>query len=63
MNSTTPGGRLILHVIGALGQFESDLIRELRAMIEQGVNAGEAVARLKAGKTTPYSALASSALT
>ena len=25
---TTPGGRLVLHLFGALGQFERDLIRE-----------------------------------
>lgn len=28
MDTTTPGGRLIFHVFGALGQFERDLIRE-----------------------------------
>lgn len=28
IDSTTPGGRLIFHVFGALGQFERDLIRE-----------------------------------
>ncbi len=28
INTTTPGGRLIFHVFGALGQFERDLIRE-----------------------------------
>src|SRR4051794_19347655 len=27
-NQPTPGGRLIFHVFGALGQFERDLIRE-----------------------------------
>ena len=28
IDTTTPGGRLIFHVVGALGQFERDLIRE-----------------------------------
>ncbi len=28
IDTTTPGGRLIFHVLGALGQFERDLIRE-----------------------------------
>jgi DNA invertase Pin-like site-specific DNA recombinase len=28
INTTTPGGRLIFHIFGALGQFERDLIRE-----------------------------------
>ena len=30
IDTTTPGGRLIFHVFGALGQFERDLIRERR---------------------------------
>jgi len=28
IDTTTPGGRLVFHVFGALGQFERDLIRE-----------------------------------
>ncbi|BBI65721.1 hypothetical protein HSBAA_PA_3240 (plasmid) [Vreelandella sulfidaeris] len=28
IDTTTPGGRLIFHVFGALGQFERDLIRD-----------------------------------
>ena len=28
IDSTTPGGRLVFHLFGALGQFERDLIRE-----------------------------------
>ena len=28
VDTTTPGGRLIFHVFGALAQFERDLIRE-----------------------------------
>jgi DNA invertase Pin-like site-specific DNA recombinase len=28
IDTTTPGGRLIFHIFGALGQFEHDLIRE-----------------------------------
>ncbi|MFC7521413.1 recombinase family protein [Xanthomonas populi] len=41
IDTTTPGGRLIFHVFGALGQFERDLIRErtnagLKAAQERG---------------------------
>lgn len=41
IDTTTPGGRLIFHVFGALGQFERDLIRErtnagLKAARERG---------------------------
>jgi len=28
INTTTPGGRLVFHIFGALGQFERDLIQE-----------------------------------
>ena len=28
IDTTTPGGRLVFHIFGALGQFERDLIRE-----------------------------------
>src|SRR4051812_17987135 len=28
VDTTTPGGRLVFHLFGALGQFERDLIRE-----------------------------------
>jgi len=28
INTTTPGGRLVFHLFGALGQFERDLIQE-----------------------------------
>jgi len=28
IDTTTPGGRLIFHIFGALGQFERDLIQE-----------------------------------
>ena len=27
-DTTTPGGRLVFHIFGALGQFERDLIRD-----------------------------------
>ena len=40
---TTPGGRPIFHMFGALGQFERDLIREragLTAAAARGRNAG-----------------------
>lgn len=45
IDTTTPGGRLIFHVFGALGQFERDLIRErtcagLAAAIARGRRGG-----------------------
>ena len=41
MDTTTPGGRLIFHLIGALAQFERDLIRErTRAGIEAAAKRG-----------------------
>jgi DNA invertase Pin-like site-specific DNA recombinase len=45
VDTTTPGGRLIFHVFGALGQFERDLIRErtqagLRAAAARGRQGG-----------------------
>ncbi len=45
IDTTTPGGRLIFHVFGALGQFERDLIRErtragLTAAAERGRKGG-----------------------
>ncbi len=42
INTTTPGGRLIFHVFGALGQFERDLIRE---RTRAGLKAAEARGR------------------
>jgi DNA invertase Pin-like site-specific DNA recombinase len=39
--TTTPGGRLIFHIFGALGQFERDLIRErTRAGLDAAVARG-----------------------
>ena len=45
IDTTTPGGRLIFHIFGALGQFERDLIRErtragLDAAIARGRQSG-----------------------
>jgi DNA invertase Pin-like site-specific DNA recombinase len=41
MDTTTPGGRLIFHLFGALAQFERDLIRErTRAGIEAAAKRG-----------------------
>lgn len=45
IDTTTPGGRLIFHVLGALAEFERDLIRErtiagVRAAQERGVTFG-----------------------
>jgi DNA invertase Pin-like site-specific DNA recombinase len=42
IDTTTPGGRLIFHVFGALGQFERDLIRE---RTRAGLKAAEARGR------------------
>jgi DNA invertase Pin-like site-specific DNA recombinase len=53
IDTTTPGGRLIFHVFGALGQFERDLIRE---RTRAGLSA--AAARGRIGKTALYEALA-----
>ena len=45
VDTTTPGGRLLFHVMGAIGQFERDLIRErtkagLKAARDRGVQVG-----------------------
>lgn len=45
IDTTTPGGRLIFHVLGALAEFERDLIRErtragVKAAQERGVTFG-----------------------
>ena len=42
IDTTTPGGRLIFHIFGALGQFERDLIRE---RTRAGLNAAAARGR------------------
>ena len=42
IDTTTPGGRLVFHVIGALGQFERDLVRE---RTRAGLTAAEARGR------------------
>lgn len=49
IDTTTPAGRLVFHVFGALGQFERDLIRErtgagLRAAAARGRKGGRPVA-------------------
>ena len=43
IDTTTPAGRLVFHIFGALGQFERDLIRER-------TNAGLAAAAARGGK-------------
>lgn len=48
IDTTTPGGRLIFHIFGALGQFERDLIRE---RTRAGLDA--AVARVRRGGRKP----------
>lgn len=45
IDTTTPGGRLIFHVMGAIAEFERDLIRErtragVKAAMERGVRFG-----------------------
>jgi DNA invertase Pin-like site-specific DNA recombinase len=41
IDTTTPGGRLVFHIFGALGQFERDLIRErTRAGLEAAAARG-----------------------
>jgi DNA invertase Pin-like site-specific DNA recombinase len=47
IDTTTPGGRLVFHIFGALGQFERDLIRErtragLVAAVARGRKGGRA---------------------
>ena len=43
IDTTTPGGRLVFHIFGALGQFERDLIRErTRAGLEAAAARGRA---------------------
>ena len=42
IDTTTPGGRLVFHAIGALGQFERDLVRE---RTRAGLTAAEARGR------------------
>jgi DNA invertase Pin-like site-specific DNA recombinase len=42
IDTTTPGGRLVFHLFGALGQFERDLIRE---RTRAGLRAAEARGR------------------
>ena len=42
IDTTTPGGRLVFHLFGALGQFERDLIRE---RTRAGLNAAAARGR------------------
>ncbi len=42
IDTTTPGGRLIFHIFGTLGQFERDLIGERGSAIERGVIVGGA---------------------
>ena len=49
IDTTTPSGKLIFHIFGALGQFERDLIRErtgagLRAAAARGRKGGRPVA-------------------
>jgi DNA invertase Pin-like site-specific DNA recombinase len=63
IDTTTPGGRLIFHVFGALGQFERDLIRErtragLAAAASRGRRGGrKPVVTAEDRKTALYEAL------
>jgi len=72
IDTTTPGGRLIFHIFGALGQFERDLIQErtraglaaaatlrrAREHVAKGLTVREAAIRVKVGKTALHQALA-----
>jgi DNA invertase Pin-like site-specific DNA recombinase len=40
IDTTTPGGRLVFHLFGALGQFERDLIAGLAAAAARGRKGG-----------------------
>src|SRR5271156_6348815 len=41
IDTTTPGGRVVFHIFGALGQFERDLIRErTRAGLDAAISRG-----------------------
>ena len=61
IDTTTPGGRLIFHIFGALGQFERDLIRErTRAGLAAAVARGRKGGRLRA--ITPENLLRARAL-
>lgn len=69
IDTTTPTGRLVFHLWGALGQFERDLIREMtnagltaaaaraRRLIASGLTVREAAARVKLGNSTLYAGL------
>jgi DNA invertase Pin-like site-specific DNA recombinase len=48
IDTTTPGGRLIFHVFGALGQFERDLIRERTRAGRKPVVTADKLERAKA---------------
>lgn len=63
IDTTTPGGRLVFHLFGALAQFERDLIRErtragLKAAEDRGRRGGRqaAVTPEKLGKARQYMA-------
>ena len=71
-DTTTPGGRLVFHIFGALGQFDAvardrkggrtpvvteDKLRRAKALLAQGFTVREAAARIKVGKTALYAAL------
>ena len=64
IDTTTPGGRLIFHVFGALGQFERDLIRErtlagLAAARARGRKGGRSFALTRAQVRLAMAAMAS----
>jgi DNA invertase Pin-like site-specific DNA recombinase len=59
IDTTTPGGRLVFHLFGALGQFERDLIRE---RTRAGLAAAEARGRNGGRKPVILSAPARSSI-
>jgi len=63
IDTTTPGGRQVFHIFGALGQFERDLIRErtragLVAAVARGRKGGRAGARGDRGQASPSKGVA-----
>ena len=61
IDTTTPSGRLLFHVLGAIAEFERDLIRErtaagMRAARRRGKRIGRAGARNGGSQTIPHAA-------
>jgi DNA invertase Pin-like site-specific DNA recombinase len=69
IDTTTPGGRLVFHLFGALGQFERDLTQErtraglaaatARGLVTKGLTVRQAAVRPRVAKTALCAALRS----